>query len=111
MKFDLYLFDLDGTLLNLGNTGAYADKILENAHSAAADIQATVDIFEKQVEKYDELPTTIEGISKQTIDGRENVVDLAGRFVQNEKKDIVFNFGKYNISGAFIKFSNSFLLY
>lgn len=28
MKFEFYLFDLDGTLLNLGNIGAYADHIL-----------------------------------------------------------------------------------
>lgn len=28
MKFDFYLFDLDGTLLDLGNIGAYADQIL-----------------------------------------------------------------------------------
>ena len=28
MKFEIYLFDLDGTLLNLGNIGAYADRIL-----------------------------------------------------------------------------------
>ena len=28
MNFDFYLFDLDGTLLNLGNIGAYADEIL-----------------------------------------------------------------------------------
>ena len=28
MKFKFYLFDLDGTLLNLGNIGAYADQIL-----------------------------------------------------------------------------------
>ena len=29
MNFDIYIFDLDGTLLNLGNIGFYADKILE----------------------------------------------------------------------------------
>jgi len=28
MKFDFYLFDLDGTLLDLGNIGVYADQIL-----------------------------------------------------------------------------------
>ncbi|MFW9880547.1 MAG: HAD family hydrolase [Candidatus Thorarchaeota archaeon] len=28
MKFDFYIFDLDGTLLNLGNIGTYADQIL-----------------------------------------------------------------------------------
>ncbi len=28
MRFDFYLFDLDGTLLHLGNIGAYVDQIL-----------------------------------------------------------------------------------
>ncbi|MFX0003109.1 MAG: HAD family hydrolase [Promethearchaeota archaeon] len=28
MKFDCYIFDLDGTLLDLGNIGTYADQIL-----------------------------------------------------------------------------------
>ena len=28
MRFNFYLFDLDGTLLHLGNIGAYADQIL-----------------------------------------------------------------------------------
>ena len=28
MKFDCYIFDLDGTLLNLGNIGVHADQIL-----------------------------------------------------------------------------------
>jgi len=28
MKFDCYIFDLDGTLLDLGNIGVYADQIL-----------------------------------------------------------------------------------
>jgi HAD superfamily hydrolase (TIGR01549 family) len=28
MKYDTYLFDLDGTLLDLGNIGTYADRIL-----------------------------------------------------------------------------------
>ncbi|MFW9941111.1 MAG: HAD family hydrolase [Candidatus Thorarchaeota archaeon] len=28
MNFDFYIFDLDGTLLNLGNIGAYANQIL-----------------------------------------------------------------------------------
>ena len=29
MKFDIYIFDLDGTLLNLGNIGVHADQILQ----------------------------------------------------------------------------------
>ncbi|MFX1279245.1 MAG: HAD family hydrolase [Promethearchaeota archaeon] len=29
MKFDVFLFDLDGTLLNLGDIGPYADMLLE----------------------------------------------------------------------------------
>ena len=29
MTFDIYIFDLDGTLLNLGNIGVYADQILK----------------------------------------------------------------------------------
>ena len=33
MKFDIYIFDLDGTLLNLGNIGVYADQILQKTLS------------------------------------------------------------------------------
>jgi phosphoglycolate phosphatase len=29
MEFDIFLFDLDGTLLNLGDIGSYADRILQ----------------------------------------------------------------------------------
>ena len=29
MKFDFYLFDLDGTLFHLGNIGVYVDQILK----------------------------------------------------------------------------------
>lgn len=73
----------------------YTGNVLEDAHSADADIEATLEIFEKQIEKYDELPDTIEGISNLTIEDREKTVDLAGRFIQDDNKDILFNFGKY----------------
>ena len=71
----------------------YCDKDLTDAHSAEADTSATYEIFEAQIEKYDELENNIEflaNFSQQTKN-----VDLLGRIIYNEKGVEVFNFGKH----------------
>jgi DNA polymerase-3 subunit epsilon len=45
------------------------------------------------LEKYSELEPSVEFL--HTFSGQDNLVDLAGRIVYNEKKEPVFNFGKH----------------
>ncbi len=71
----------------------YCQKELENAHSAEADVDATIDVLMSQVEKYQQLGNTVDSIL-QTI-GEEKIVDYARRFSFDDKGVEVFNFGKY----------------
>jgi DNA polymerase III subunit epsilon len=78
-------------------TGAYkyyTRNELENAHSAAVDIKATMEILEKQIEKYD-LPKSTKAIHDLTRDERENV-DLAGKLKKDKDGKVIFTFGKHN---------------
>lgn len=70
----------------------YCNKNLDHAHSAAADINATIEVLEAQLEKYDDLPSEVNSI--QSFIGQEDMVDYARRMVLKEGKPI-FNFGKY----------------
>lgn len=71
----------------------YCNKELDNAHSAKADTEATWEIIQSQLEKYQTLEPNIEFLHK--FSGQSNLVDLAGRLVYNDKQEIVFNFGKH----------------
>lgn len=72
----------------------YCHKPLENAHAAEADISATHEILEAQLERYAELKPDIDFLSD--FSSRTNNADLAGRIVFNAKGVEVFNFGKHN---------------
>jgi len=71
----------------------YCAKDLENAHSAKADTEATWQIIQSQLDKYDNLQNNIEYLHQ--FSGQSNLVDLAGRLIYNDKKQVVFNFGKH----------------
>ena len=71
----------------------YCDKDLKDAHSAEADINATIDVLEGQLDRYDDLEPTVEFLSDYTR--MNNNADLAGRISFNEKGVEVFNFGKH----------------
>lgn len=79
----------------------YTGNKLEGAHSAEVDIEATLEIFEKQIDKYEDLPSTMDEISDLTIRDRKKTVDLAGRFIQDDKGNICFNFGKHKDKTVF----------
>lgn len=70
----------------------YCNKELHDAHSAEADVTATWEILEAQVQRYPQLGNSIPDILKVT--GREEIVDFARRFGL-ENGDVVFNFGKH----------------
>lgn len=71
----------------------YCGKDLEGAHAANADTNATYEVLQAQLEKYSDVQNTIDFLSDFTH--QTNNVDFAGRIVYNDKKQEVFNFGKY----------------
>lgn len=72
----------------------YCNRDLENAHSAAEDAKATYEVLEAQLDKYPDLQNDIIFLSNYSSFNKKNV-DFAGRIVYNEKKQELFNFGKY----------------
>lgn len=71
----------------------YCEKELVDAHSAEADVIATIDVFLSQIQRYPQLGNSVDSVL-QSI-GEEKIVDYARRFVFNEKGIEVFNFGKH----------------
>jgi DNA polymerase III subunit epsilon len=71
----------------------FCEKELVDAHSAEADVSATIDVFLAQLEKYDSLGNTVESVLGRI--GEEKIVDYARRFSFDDKGVEVFNFGKY----------------
>jgi len=72
----------------------YCGKNLENAHSALADTRATLEVLESQLDRYqDTLQNDVAFLAdfSQISKG----VDLACRFIYDEKGVEIVNFGKY----------------
>ncbi|WP_375583138.1 exonuclease domain-containing protein [Cyclobacterium xiamenense] len=82
----------------------YCGKVLENAHSAEADTLATYEVFKAQIARYageemEDLQGNRVGVLENDMKKihhliNEKMVDLAGRFVFNDKGEECFNFGK-----------------
>jgi DNA polymerase-3 subunit epsilon len=73
----------------------YCGKSLDDHHSAEADTNATFEVFLAQLGRYQDLGDNIDSVSKAIGNPAENILDLAGRIVKNEKGEEVFNFGKH----------------
>jgi len=83
----------------------YCEKSLEDAHSAEADTRACMEVLFAQVERYkNQEVLDMKGNKVGVVQGDVNalheisstkMVDLAGRFIFNEKGVEVFNFGKF----------------
>ncbi|MBW7871744.1 MAG: 3'-5' exonuclease [Flavobacteriia bacterium] len=71
----------------------YCDKDLKDAHSAAADVEATYEVLKAQIEKYEDLENDIRFLSEFTT--QKKTADLAGFIVYNDKGDEIFSFGKH----------------
>lgn len=72
----------------------YCHKDLVDAHSSLADTTATYEVLKAQLDRYsDTLKNDIDFLSD--FSRMNNNVDLAGRMIYNDQKEIVFNFGKY----------------
>jgi DNA polymerase-3 subunit epsilon len=71
----------------------YCNKELEAAHSAEADVVATWEVLEAQLDRYPDLQNDVAFLSD--FSARDNCVDYAGRIKYNEAGVEVFSFGKH----------------
>jgi DNA polymerase III subunit epsilon len=71
----------------------FCEKELVSAHSAEADVDATIEVFMAQLKKYNNLGNTVDSILG--VIGEDKVVDYARRFCFNDKGEEIFNFGKH----------------
>jgi len=73
----------------------YCNKTLENAHQALADAKATWEILEAQLQKYDDIEKNVPFLSDFTKINNVDLLDFAGRIAINDKKEVIYNFGKH----------------
>lgn len=70
----------------------YCNRDLVDAHSAAADVRATYEVFVAQLERYD-MGEDTEAVARHARLGDN--LDLSGRLSRDKDGDAVFNFGKF----------------
>lgn len=84
----------------------YCNKDLTDAHSAEADTNATYEVLQAMLDKYQKtefinqdkevsIPVVNDMEKLAEFSKRNNNVDLAGRFVFNKNETVCFNFGKH----------------
>ncbi|GAB1350996.1 3'-5' exonuclease [Ignavibacteriales bacterium] len=73
----------------------YCGKKIVGAHSAEADIVATMEVFLAQLEKYSDIGDSPEEIAQYLGAGRTKNADISGKLVFNDRDEIVYNFGKH----------------
>jgi len=82
----------------------YCNESLENAHSAEADVRATYEVLNAQLEKYENLEDSVAAL--HTFSSMSDFVDLAGRIVRDKQGVEVFNFGKHKGKPVALVFKN-----
>ena len=73
----------------------YCGRDLTNAHNAMADAQATWEVLEAQIERYQDLKNDVDFLSDFSVFGDVERLDFAGRLAYNKKKEVIYNFGKH----------------
>lgn len=71
----------------------YLGKNHEDAHSAKADVLATLSVFKKQLEMYEDVPKDLEGLNLYCNFDKPRL-DLGGKLTTDENGDVIYNFGK-----------------
>jgi DNA polymerase-3 subunit epsilon len=70
----------------------YCNRDHEEAHSAEADAEATLDVLREQVNRYRELGSSIDEAS--AFLGLKDLADPTGKLIRNDQGELLFNFGK-----------------
>lgn len=72
----------------------YCKRTLEDAHSAAADARASMDVLQAQLSRYSDLPLEVDALHSVLNPGSTNWLDPEGRFVWSEGSATI-NFGRH----------------
>ena len=64
----------------------------DDAHSAEADVEATMKVLSGQFTKYSDLSSDPDTLNELVMQGN-TVIDYAGKFARDEDGDIIFTFG------------------
>jgi DNA polymerase III subunit epsilon len=70
----------------------YCGRAHDGAHGASADSQATLDILDAMLERYPDLPRSVDELHDAFRD--ERTADIDGKFIKIDGR-VVFNFGKH----------------
>ena len=71
----------------------YCNKDHGNAHTALDDTIATYEVLLSQLDKYHDLEPSVDFLS--TLTRRNKNIDFAGRIIEDDNGDAIFNFGKH----------------
>lgn len=71
----------------------YCKKEIENAHSAEADIAATYEVLEAQLERYPDLQNNVDFLND--FSSHSKSADFLGRIIYDENGAEILNFGKH----------------
>lgn len=71
----------------------FCEKELTEAHSAEADVSATIEVLMAQLKRYKSLGNSVDSILGAI--GEDKIVDYARRFGFDDKGNEIFNFGKH----------------
>ena len=71
----------------------YCNKDHGNAHTALDDTLATYEVLLSQLDKYHDLEPSVDFLS--TLTRRNKNIDFAGRIIEDDNGDAIFNFGKH----------------
>jgi DNA polymerase III subunit epsilon len=71
----------------------YCSRDHEGAHRASADVHATLDVLDAMLERYADLPRSVDELHDALRD--ERAADLDGKFIRVDGR-VIFNFGEYH---------------
>ena len=72
----------------------YCNEELDKAHSAQGDVEATIKVFQGQLQRYTDLSPDVHSLHTFSCDN-DRSIDFSGKFSRNSEGRIIFNFSKH----------------